>query len=733
MTRLPLALAVALATASGALAQDVVTPLGGGLYRAEFWTIDVDTLYSSDRTAPPDTVLVRVIYGAEDAVSPVVGVHVEAEGDSLRYRYTVGNGPEGPRALYVFELLPNDYADDLRVPDATWRAGAHRRLNTERQSVEIMRYSWAQTDNYTPDGSAYLPKTLQPGVSLDGFSLLSAGLPAVVDARASADRLLYPEDSTLAVYGLWSVAQVVNHGRAPNLEALRYESRYAPLRTLGPRAVPDPLDGPAFLDSLLADVREADALGWFGAAMGSAVEGQLAEARDAWAAGDSARASLSVRAAGVLVEADADVRPEGRALVSFNGAFLARHLPGPSDAQTVYGHDPCLPEYVVLPDEFTGPDPDGLPLDEALDLALRARLDVNGLENTIGRAVLHARPRHAPLLKAIAERYRCDGTVSERALLALVFLGEPSAYFVGLAEARVRDGFHRAGIPINVLAARADPAVVDDVRRVRRLARGTPAERSLNYGSVDGMDPYAAAVRDAALFHARPVADRALDAAAVTLAGYLNSGLLVSETGEFFVTEFAMTYEPRHAWWLARYREVARSHPTAAAEAVDGALAALASGEQTLNVVVDRPPGASVPAGVKYTAAELAALTAVARDSVASLAPGLVSAPPVDPGADVRPGPVCVEDHVLWDGEAVRLARFGYVLSGRDSVRVPPGPSNGVRGTDGSPPEAFYRGRGEWVARVSPGAPATWTLLGRSVTADADSERCDGSPRPRRP
>ena len=333
MTRLALALAVALATASGALAQDVVTPLGGGLYRAEFWTTDVDTLYTSDRTAPPDTVLVRVVYGAEDAVSPVVGVRVEAEGDSLRYRYTVGNGPEGPRALYRFELLPDDYADDLQAPDATWRAGAHRRANAEGKIVEITRYGWTQTRNYTPDGSAYLPETLQPGVSLDGFSLLSAGLPAVVDARASADRLLYPEDSTLAVYGLWSVAQVVNHGRAPTLEALRYESRYAPLRTLGPRAIPNPLDGPAFLDTLLADVREADALGWFGAATatGSAVEGKLAEARDAWAAGDSVAASSLVQEVRNLVETAADVRTEGRALVSFNAAFLADLLPSPSD------------------------------------------------------------------------------------------------------------------------------------------------------------------------------------------------------------------------------------------------------------------------------------------------------------------------------------------------------------------------------------------------------------------
>jgi hypothetical protein len=327
------AIALALALVPIAVQAQDIGPGGGGIdYDPEAGTYLVrylDTAYDSVgwRVGEP-TVPRTAVYFPGDRADPRVSVAVEPEESGLRYHYVVGNGPAGRLPLFGLTVYAESETTSPTTPDSTWTTGWPRgTLHPDWNKT--FGHDWANTMRFNPDGS-YGVLGVPPGETEGGFSFWGAGLPAIVDAEADSD----------AGYGFYEgngPFDIAWGELADSLWALEQRTQSLPFRTLGPRAIPDPLDGPVFLDTLAADLAEADVLGWLGGS-GGAVAAHFGAARAAWAAADSATAAAEIEAAVALASGDGGVRPEGHALVTYNGTFLLSVLPEPS------GSLPVLPD-----------------------------------------------------------------------------------------------------------------------------------------------------------------------------------------------------------------------------------------------------------------------------------------------------------------------------------------------------------------------------------------------------
>ena len=181
---------------------------------------------------------------------------------------------------------------------------------------------WADTRSFKPDGT-YGVSGIPPGEEESGFSLWSAGLPAIVDAEADGRAGFGFYEGNGPINAAWGEL-------ADSLFALRKATRSVPFRTLGPRAVPEPLDGVSFLDSLTLSVYEAETLGWItDAATAADVRAALGQARSDLMVSDSVATRQAL--VGLLGDAEAGqgsvFTSEGYALVYLNAQHLVALLP----------------------------------------------------------------------------------------------------------------------------------------------------------------------------------------------------------------------------------------------------------------------------------------------------------------------------------------------------------------------------------------------------------------------
>ncbi|HEX8387113.1 MAG TPA: hypothetical protein VF576_13065, partial [Rubricoccaceae bacterium] len=224
-----------------------------------------------------------------------------------------------------------------------------------------------------------------------------------------------------------------------------------------------------------------------------------------------------------------------------------------------------------------------------------------------------------------------------------------------------------------------------------------------------------------------------------TVVFYVAGGLYNANTGQFTVNELGDTFDPDHAYSIDRLREIARSHPTVAAEAVDRWLAAMALGQDRdaiPNIGVVRP--SATTRAERFTQdpsqQDLAAVSAFAGRALPLLVPPLDQVPPAVTSALVTPS-VCLDG---LPGRDAFAAVLSYTSAEPGPVRVLYGWRNRLVGPwRGSavevplPPEVFFPGgpsdpapgRQTRVA-LRPGEAVTWTLLGRTVTASAATARC---------
>ena len=397
----------------------------------------------------------------------------------------------------------------------------------------------------------------------------------------------------------------------------------------------------------------------------------------------------------------------------------------PYDPDRPPGIDPTL-DCSAFP--RSGPDPRELGLPAALAAAERKELTLGGFGTTLAWAEREPDPAYIPVLKRIVERFRCADYDVNMAFLAIEAAGEPSAYFVEYAQGWERDD-RLAGWAMNVLAVRGDSSVYLPLRQVALDApnRGRFGRVLQNYfsfylGGIILWDRLQSATVSDQLRYALVAAQKPLGSWVVR--GTQGDSLSQVEN----LRNRYISAIPRRV--LRRMGEV---YPTATARALvayeDSARAELAE------------RGVAPEHVLLY-------MELVRRHSREFAFPSTRATPPVVGSAALSPS-VCatVSGRRLVLGalpEGSPVARFSYRSDEAEAVRVPYGAGNSLVGPwDSSdpfapvPPEVFDPGlpAHDRAFRVplAPGEAVSWTLLGRTVTADAYTARCDGAPAPARP
>ena len=403
-------------------------------------------------------------------------------------------------------------------------------------------------------------------------------------------------------------------------------------------------------------------------------------------------------------------------------------------AQPVPGPHPNGPR-CDWPAEFEGRDPSGLTLDQALDALLAFELDINGMEDTMGRAVLYGTPAQTDRLKAVVETWTCYPHLVMRALMALRLIGEPEAYFREIVDRTAVDSAGKrryiSYFALGVLLMKPDLRLHQEYRPTLASFAGFPPmrnhtawfERNLVAYGTPPDDP----VTDISWMDTQtPLVDRVYDVSENHMSELISGGLYDVARDSFYLTEMYSTFEESHGADIWRFRALARSHPSLVAAAIDEVVRRNSGPKRTQPFFVEPDPGG--PEDALFPPGAMARVIQTARAIVERSTPGLLDPPPVTLSASVVPVAECVRQHT--SGLSAGLsARFGYTYDG-PPARIPPGPNNRLSARDGEQPEGFYSGGIydlEFYVPLEDGETVAWTLLGQTVAAGAASPRCDGT------
>ena len=370
----------------------------------------------------------------------------------------------------------------------------------------------------------------------------------------------------------------------------------------------------------------------------------------------------------------------------------------------------------------------GLTLPDALDALVAYELDIDGMEDTLTRAIAASDPALAPRLKAVVNAYGCSAAAARLALVALRLGGEPADYFLGLYDSTATGKRYIVGYEaLGALAARPDVRTYEAVRPLLRWGgegpptfnHARPFETALALSGVYVDDPLTDITHVAAIpwFGLGSVVDQAYrDVRLYT--GKLINGAVFDVAADTLLQAELVEYRPFHAATLHRVREWARTNPSAVEAAIDRLAADYEAGRDLPNVFAVEPDGEDGDLTPAMWATAFGDLIASLRTAV----PALTAPVPVDLQASVVPVGVCVAEPGPW-----RFAEFSYAYAGSGPVQIPHGPSNRLSEGDGDQPEIFHPS-GEPVSWRTPfdgQGRVTWTLLGQSVTADSTTPRCE--------
>ncbi len=144
-----------------------------------------------------------------------------------------------------------------------------------------------------------------------------------------------------------------------------------------------------------------------------------------------------------------------------------------SQAQIRYGETFFLPTY--------GEDPSGYPLSGALTLLLNGQLSIDDVWNTLLQAANSQDSTLAPLLKDIAYAYQDNlPEATHLALYALWRLGEPTSYFVDLAQ-NYQGNIFLAERAIMVIAARPHSSTLSVIQPLRQASGNGFIQGAVNF------------------------------------------------------------------------------------------------------------------------------------------------------------------------------------------------------------------------------------------------------------
>ena len=403
------------------------------------------------------------------------------------------------------------------------------------------------------------------------------------------------------------------------------------------------------------------------------------------------------------------------------GLLVLSALASPASAQK--GVDPTLD---CEPFPTVAPHPRELGLPAALDAAVEKRLTLGGLGYVLDWAAREPDPIHIPVLKQIVEVHRCFIGNVELAMLAIEAAGEPSDYFVRYAQDWRRDD-RVASAAFNALAARGDSTVRRELEEVAEMA---PYGGTFGYSLSNALLYYNAGVDLNAMFDRWPVPKK-LEYVAVREAlwpgvAWVHRGV-TGDSLSFLENETRTNFTRAIA--RKRLRSLAEAYPTAVQRVI-------VAYEDTLRSQLLERDLTPIQRGLFLDVAVPLA-TEAAFPSNSS---------PTPPAFDLRGSVpqittiVCIEEPV----ETVRgyapddlVAVFSYVLEAEGPIRLAYGEANTLRGPWNPlgllapiPPEVFFPadridapGRPFRVA-FELGETVSWTLLGQTVTATAETPRC---------
>lgn len=389
-----------------------------------------------------------------------------------------------------------------------------------------------------------------------------------------------------------------------------------------------------------------------------------------------------------------------------------------------------------------GPRPYLIGLPAALEAAGRRELTYYGLVTTFLWAEREADPAHAPALRRLVEDYRCFDFTANLVLLALEASGEPSEYFVRYAQDWRRDD-RLADWAMNALSVRADPAVAPALRGVALEApnRG-PYGRNLQ----QSFGTYLGGLSTWERFHRFPVDAQLLyvvwNAAFASVAGHMPT----EDYPDPYLFQSAPGNSSPNVIPRRALRLLSESHPSA----MEDAMSVAADSARSILTWRGVPPeerarhaenirryprelafgGERVPTfpGLTVTSASTESQKRGVAPSVCVEAPEQVSSP--------------IPRFIPPYPEGTLLAVYSYTSGLPENARVPYGPDNSLDAPvvkrlpfEPLPPEVFFpdgsrtysgllRPRSFRVA-FRPGESVSWTLLGQTVTATAETPRCE--------
>lgn len=389
---------------------------------------------------------------------------------------------------------------------------------------------------------------------------------------------------------------------------------------------------------------------------------------------------------------------------------------------------------------MAGPNPYEIGLPAALEAASRRELTIGGWGIAITWAEREADPVYSPMLKRLVEEYICWSSEAYLAFLALEAAGEPSEYFVRYAQDWRRSD-RVAYFAMAALGVRGDSTANAALRAV---AREAPSLGKFGANLQNAYGTYLGGLQTWDRFERRPIDHQLIYAARNATLDAAGGDIIRGVTGDSLSLHENKGNLPSSWIPIRALRLLGESHPTATAAAVavyqDSARAFLLSrGVQPRHLpLFERqlerypvesafPPSDQTPAPPTISRAALgpeARVTLEPHVCIADLG-GVPQGTPGEPFA-----------------EGTLAAVFSYASKEKEPVRVAYGSDNtlgvprlSVGPIRPLPPEVFFpdgsraydgqlRDRDFRVAFM-PGETVSWTLLGQTVTATADTPRCD--------
>jgi hypothetical protein len=258
--------------------------------------------YSMEGTAYTDTLIPAT------RIDPAVECSVSDDGGVYLYSYSVSLSSASQQYLVSFMISHPATIHNATKPNSRW---------TQGEFAQHKVWDWSNTK--MDSSGLWTPTTdVAPGDSLGGFSIRSAGLPAIVSSyfEGNAPLLAFSAEPPTKMYDLLDPILVF-----PNNTIIR--------RTLGPKDPPTPFNSINFLDTIKTYINESRSLGWI-------TNDPTANKYTAFI--DSARSNLQANRRGVtksnldliLQNVDADsggtLSSEAYALLRFNTEYVMNKL-----------------------------------------------------------------------------------------------------------------------------------------------------------------------------------------------------------------------------------------------------------------------------------------------------------------------------------------------------------------------------------------------------------------------